>query len=257
MKTTWIIQGNLHPTGDVDTSGMLARACQEAECPFVRVKVIPSSTEMPEITGVSAPFVFYGYSTPITNAHRSSQWSSGVFFDPELFRPSVYADRYGDLYLNPDTRVLSHEQFIAESHRPDEGFFIRPDDDLKEWTGQVMSFAEYVAWHGNLEPTRHIAVSAPKAVESEWRVFLVDGQPVASSQYRPQATHWVPVEVEAFARRAAARWSPVPVYGMDVASVEGELKLIELNCFNGSSFYLADINRIVRTVSVFMEATTV
>ena len=32
------------------------------------------------------------------------------------------------------------------------------------------------------------------------------------------------------------------------------LKVIELNCFNGSSFYLADVGRIVRTVSRYLEA---
>jgi hypothetical protein len=43
---------------------------------------------------------------------------------------------------------------------------------------------------------------------------------------------------------------------MDVASVGYELKVIELNCFNGSSFYLADVTRIVRNVSLLLEAIT-
>jgi hypothetical protein len=259
LKTIWVVQDNLHPTGEANTLDLLARACEEADRSLVRVKVIPFSTEMPDIQGVVAPFVLYGYTTLITNAARSPLWSSGVFYDPELFHPSIYAERYGDFYLNADTRVFTHEQFRSETHPQEARFFMRPDDDLKQWPGQVMTFAEYSAWYDNFDDEMRntaVAISSPKHIDAEWRVVLVDGQPVASSQYQPQPTSWVPVEVEEFSRTMAARWSPVPVFVMDVASVDGELKVIELNCFNGSSFYLADLHRIVRNVSLFLESIT-
>jgi hypothetical protein len=202
MKTTWIVQDNLHPAGDVNTLDLLARACQDADRPLIRVRVIPFSTEMPHIEGVSEPFVFYGYTTLITNAAGSPQWRSGVFFDPDLFHPSVYAERYGEHYLNTDTRLFTHEQFRSETRPADARFFMRPNDDLKQWTGQVMTFAEYTAWYENFDSDMRravVAVSSPKHIDSEWRVVIVDGQAVASSQYQPRAISWVPAEVEEFA----------------------------------------------------------
>jgi len=41
---------------------------------------------------------------------------------------------------------------------------------------------------------------------------------------------------------------------MDIAGTDKGLRVIELNCFNGSSFYLADVGRIVRNVSRYLES---
>ena len=114
-RTTWIVQDSLHPTAGNNTLSILERACDEAGCALLPVHVTPYSTEMPAIPPVAAPFVFYGYTTLITTAARSPQWKSGVFFDADLFQPSMYAHQYGDLYLNLDTRTLTCEAFHARS----------------------------------------------------------------------------------------------------------------------------------------------
>jgi len=129
-RTTWIVQERLHPTAGNSTIDMLEQACDEAGCALIRVDVTPCSKEMPAIPPVSAPFVFYGYTTLITNAARSPLWKSSVFFDPDLFQPSMYAQQYGDLYLNPETRTLTCEAFRAESHPTETRFFVRPNTVL-------------------------------------------------------------------------------------------------------------------------------
>jgi len=258
-RTTWIVQDRLHSTAGNNTFSVLERACEEADCALLRVHVTPYSPEMPDIPPVSAPFVFYGYTTLITHAARSPQWRSGVFFDPALFQPSMYAQQYGHLYLNSDTRTLTCEAFHAELHPAEARFFVRPNNDLKTWTGQVMTFGEYVARFETFDaPTCReiIAVSAPKEIYAEWRVVLVDSRPIASCRYQPQALAWAPAEVEAFARSAAAKWLPFPVVVMDIANTDQGLKVIELNCFNGCNFYLMDIGRIVRNVSRYLESST-
>jgi hypothetical protein len=151
------------------------------------------------------------------------------------------------------------EAFSIESHPRRTRFFVRPNNDLKQWTGAVMSFGEFLTRFEGFEETmrrERITVSAPKEIHAEWRVVLVDGQPIASSQYQPRASAFVPAEVEAFARFAAARWLPFPVVVMDVAGTDNGLKVIELNCFNGSNFYLMDVSRIVRNVSRYLEIST-
>ena len=254
--TTWIVQNRLNLTCGLDTLGLLERACVENGRPFVTVSVAAGSDVLQTMPSIPRPFVFYGYTTLIRNASRLAYWQSGVFFDDELFRPSVYAERYGELYLNSDLRLTTIDELLSTSTSY-ASVFVRPDDDLKSWTGRVMTPGELAHWLEASEKemrSPRIAVSSPKIITAEWRVFIVDGRAIAASQYQPQPSAWAPPEVEQFAELAASRWVPAPVVAMDIGLAEDGLKLIELNCFNGSSFYLADVGRIVRAVSRYMES---
>ncbi|ABC31369.1 hypothetical protein HCH_04670 [Hahella chejuensis KCTC 2396] len=54
-----------------------------------------------------------------------------------------------------------------------------------------------------------------------------------------------------FTEKMAARWSPAPVFVMDVAACAGALYVLEINGFNSSGFYACDIETIVREVSAY------
>lgn len=262
MQTTWIVQENLNPTAGRSTLGILAQEVEVAGRNLVRLKVIPFAEELPELPDIPLPFVFYGYSTLITNVWRSPRWRSGVFFDPALFTPAQYAQHYGERYLNADAEILTFSELNARDYDPTGRLFLRPNDDLKKWTGSVMTFGEFQVWFAGFAGDLELPVNAnsalqcapPQEIAAEYRIFLVDGKAVAQSQYRPDACAWVPPEVAAFAEECAAIWLPSPVTVMDIARVESGLKLIELNCFNGCGFYLADVRSIVRNVSAYLEA---
>src|SRR5438045_1640595 len=100
MIATWIVQNNLAPTVGRNTLDVLAQEVFDAGRHVVRIQVVPFSEELPEIPDIEPPFIFYGYSTLITNAWKSERWRSGVFFDPALFAPEQYARYYGDRCLN-------------------------------------------------------------------------------------------------------------------------------------------------------------
>src|SRR5207302_742154 len=108
-------QENLNPTMGRNTLDVLVQKVAAAGRHLVRIKVIPFSEELPDIPPVAPPFVFYGYSTLITNAWRSSNWRSGVFYDPELFTLEQYALRYGDRYLNARAEILTFAELKARS----------------------------------------------------------------------------------------------------------------------------------------------
>jgi hypothetical protein len=71
--------------------------------------------------------------------------------------------------------------------------------------------------------------------------------------YRPSGDPYLPRELIVFAEEAAARWAPASVFVLDVVRVEGAWKIVECNCFNGSRFYAADVERLVRAVSEHQE----
>ncbi|WP_437301627.1 ATP-grasp domain-containing protein [Sorangium sp. So ce426] len=87
-------------------------------------------------------------------------------------------------------------------------------------------------------------------------MFVVDGEVVTGSMYRPSGDSHLPRELIDFAERAASRWAPASVFVLDVARVDGAWKIVECNCFNGSRFYSADVERVVRTVSEHQERAT-
>ena len=44
---------------------------------------------------------------------------------------------------------------------------------------------------------------------------------------------------------------------MDIGLCEGQFKVVELNCFNGSAFYHCDLPKIIRYVSRYQELSVI
>lgn len=260
IKTTWILQNKLG--GAYSTLDALKQACAEVDRPFVEVAVVPFNEEPPDIPPVQAPFVFYGYTTLILSVYSSERWRQGVFFNPEAFRPESYRRHYGDLYLNADLQLMTFAELDALEFSPEARIFLRPNDDCKRWSGQVMTFEAFREWFRGFRNMADLPVNAQspliyspaKEILSEWRIFLVEGRCVGASLYQPTANPFVPREVIDFAESAAKIWTPVPVVVVDVAkTADGLFRIVELNCFNGCGFYAADVAAIVRSVSRYLE----
>lgn len=259
-RTTWIVQRN--PNNSSPTLTRLNDAVRACCYPLVEVLAIPFSEELPDLPAVEPPFVFYGLSSLILNAYRSPQWRSGVFFSPEAFRPEAYVHHYGDRMLNADQTVCTFAELDARGFLPELELFIKPNDDLKRFTGRRMTFGAFCVWFRGFDgeegmdigPNTELVFCAPKEFFSEWRLFIVKGDVVAASRYAPTPNPEVPEELLEFGRESAAFWSPAPVFVMDVTRTEAGPRIIELNCFNGCGFYRADVQAIVRTVSAHMES---
>jgi hypothetical protein len=71
--------------------------------------------------------------------------------------------------------------------------------------------------------------------------------------YRPGGDSNLPVELIRFAEDIVSRWTPASVFVLDVARVESAWKIVECNCFNGSRFYSADVERLVAVISEHQE----
>ena len=186
-----------------------------------------------------------------------------MFFDPAAFRPTAYLANWGARrMLNGDASAMTLAEFLESSAIDDDAlWFVRPDDDLKSFTGVVTTRAALPARlaeepGGAPPPSTPIVVAPPKTFGHEWRLFIVDRGLVGCFCYSNGSRDLaVPPEVETFAIRAARSWSPAHAFTLDVTiDGVGSPRIIEANCINGG-FNFADMSSIVRAVSRFQELT--
>ncbi len=257
----WVVQTNLGSDGYHKD---LKVACEELDHEFVGIEAVPFSDELPDIS-VDEPTIFYGATNLVTQIHRSGKWTPGVFFHEEHFKmTTAMAEIPGAYWLNsgsPIWRLDRYVETLSGSFVSDDNLvFIRPDKDLKEFAGEVMSVGEIKSWFKTIEdgktlidPRCRVLIGMPYNIEREWRLFIVDKKVVAASQYRESGklsqAEGAPKDVVDTAEIITKIWTPAKVCVMDLCLCGGNVYIVEFNCFNSSGFYHANIKDIVREVS--------
>ena len=253
----WIVQNNFR--SDADDSNWIRKVCEKFGYTFEGFKVIPFSGNIPEVT--DEPTIFYGGTGWINKIFEKYPDCSGIFFNPiSIF--SYWTKKYGDKALNFEASMTTFEKVVKEDYPDDHKFFIRPESDLKEFSGGVMSFGDIKDWSKKIFTdvpdlgTLPIVVGEPYGLAYEWRLFMVDGKMCTGSQYRTyyvrNTSPHVPPEVIEFAEEQAKIYSPAPVFVMDVCRCGGKFYIIEIGCFNSAGFYDSDIEKIVHDVSSYV-----
>ncbi len=250
----WIVQTNLSSSGAKE----LIDACKVLGVAYEGIEVIPFDPTLPDIT--PGPALFYGGTNFVTNVWRSKRWSPGAFFDEDNFTFSSYKDNWD--VLNNEAVITTFDKAAKENIDPDKFIFIRPNKDLKEFAGDVIKFKDLISWKdkismggGIFDGSCEIVISEPYNISDEWRLFIVDKEPITGSHYRSyghlEIKPEVPEIVLDFARTQTSKWNPAPVYALDIGRSGDGFYVIEANCFNSSGFYASDVEKIVRTVTGF------
>ncbi len=89
--------------------------------------------------------------------------------------------------------------------------------------------------------------STPKTIDNEYRLWIVSGEVITASQYRPISAS-VPADAVHFGNQMASIWAPLPAFVMDVCRCGGEWKIIEINTLNACGFYAADLDKLVAAI---------
>lgn len=255
----WIVQTNLGGASDI---GSLVEALAAERIPCRGFEVVPFTGTLPEIEH-DGPVVCYGSTNFILNCRKAGRWIPGVWHDDENFTWSAWAENFGELLLNaPDSSERTTIAGLLASPRPDDELvFLRPDRDVKEFSGEVAAIRELKAWcrdvlagcFDQIGPDTPIVVATPFGIEVEWRLFVVCGQVVAASRYRRRgrldAREGAPADVVAFGEAVATRWSPATVFTLDVCRSGERLFVLEAQGFNSAGYYSADLQALVRAVS--------
>lgn len=243
---TWVLQSNLMKKED---RREFIDAFKAVGVPYHVVQIAPFSPKLPNVK-VQDPVVAYGTTTLIHNLMKKRIWNPGIFFTPENFRLDAWKRGWGDRVLNFDSTVSTIGKTDIEAPA-----FIRPLNDLKEFTGQVFTSAEWFDFKRNMREAwgTEITVATPKTVMKEYRFVVVDKQVVGGSLYAEHGNLSlslnVPNDVSNFVAELAKDWVPELVFVVDVCETEFGLKVIECNCFNGSDFYAMPALPIVKSVS--------
>lgn len=267
MKTSdvkWLLEQDVFHE-DLDP---IMEAIKAAGMGYKVVKYIPlgAPNNFYDYYGQHECVIPYGSINFTAAVSRETNWYPGVWGNRKHLECTHYYPRLGKFLLNSEYIMLPYGELKRKKHHlfnvldkfASGGIFLRPNSPLKSFTGQVVSwtrFDEDVNRLGfyDVEPEHLVIASSMKEISREWRMIIVDGSVVAGSQYKEdtltQIREEVPIQVWDFAQEVANEHRLDDAYVIDVGSYEGMLKLIEVNSFSSSGWYLADKPSIVNAAA--------
>lgn len=223
--------------------------------PRMFVGLIPFSREIEaELPIIGKNYIPYG-STLLTTIGLERRWS-GLYFNDKVFTYENAARNRKDM-LNAEHILTAKDAIkLIETFEDDEDIFIRPSQDLKHFSGQVINTKECIAWFKDamacdmsgtykIDEDLMVVLAEPKTIQAEWRWFIVGGKVISGSMYRAHGQMNKEKVIEETVIREAQTfadgWLPHENCVMDLALVDGKMKVIEFNCINSSGFYDHDI----------------
>lgn len=256
----WVIQNNLTK---IELRDDIKGACSAIGVDCIEVSVVPFSEELPDFPKVKRS-IFYGSTTMMNNVYRDSRLSAGLFYNEETFTMEKYFANWGAHMLNFDAGITSFRELMSKEHAPDQLLFIRPNDDSKSFSGEVVEFQRIETWYQNLigfenvklDLDTKIVAGEPYNIKKEWRLWIVNKKVIASSQYKDghslKKVKDTPENVIAFAEARCQEYTPHDIFIMDICLCSDELFILECGCMNSAGFYAADINQILSAVTNYL-----
>lgn len=139
--------------------------------------------------------------------------------------------------------------------------FIKPSNDMKAYLAGILpkgvSLGEFMAKNLELVPellNEPSLLAEVKDIHSEYRFFVVNDNVMSYSRYmlnkEISVSTEVPFEVREKANELAKKYQPDQVYTMDLALLKnGDIQIVEYNCFNVSGVYLAKLEELLIEIS--------
>jgi hypothetical protein len=203
--------------------------------------------------------IAYGTFPFAREVQLNRRWVPGAWCDPTSLDCSCYYTHFGKYLLNqryeimPGVEAIRQRDRLFENFGKDDEVFARPTGCNKVFAGRCVYRDDFAA---ALSPTRYdpatlVVVAPPKELGREWRLVVAGDRVVAGSQYALDGSRCVqagcPDAVRAFAvdMLAEVRWTPDPIFMMDVCESEGRLWLVELNGYSCSWLYACDLEAVV------------
>jgi len=254
----WVLQKNLF-NEDAFTELLLQLDRQNVK--YQVVNVIPFAHEMDPDVNVDDN-VFVVGATSMNKIARKKNWIPG-YFDENL--------QYSNLLHFYDEHMLNIESVVKPLHTIEkmwDDFFIRPNNDNKQFSGQVMTWEEFESWRtsvialdGESSLTTltadDLVVMAPlQEIYAEYRFYVVDGKIITGSMYkRSNRVHYVNVtehsdpELWNFSQQMINLWRPNRAFALDIAMTENGYHVLEINAINSAGFYACDMGKFVNAIN--------
>jgi len=249
----WIIQNSPY---EEEGHYALRRVLDVMDIPHTEVKIIPFSHEITPDPQVENPVVVMGTISLAETAQKRG-WTPGAWTNDD-FNYTACIDHYRDNMLNGDGIVCE----FGNVNSPWNEFFIRPLYDGKEFAGKVMSFVAQELWaesvkeieqtnYTTIDSSTPVLVAPLKDIQREYRFFVVDGVVVTGSRYKIGERVIYSTELdgaEKYAQKMVDMWQPAEAFVLDIALVNDEFKIIEINCLNSAGFYAIEVDKLVQAI---------
>lgn len=189
--------------------------------------------------------------------YSKSYQKSFFYKSKEKFDQNYYVN-LGLPLINQNSLFLTLEDNLQRTFEKD--MFIKPTSDLKGFNGGIIKAGETIAEYmekttRQIEWIKELSLVSPlKEIKSEYRFFVVDGEVITGSRYMidgiVSTSPIIPEEVLKKAQELAPKYQPDNVFTMDLGLLKnGEIEIVEYNCFNGSGVYDADVKMLVNILS--------
>lgn len=204
--------------------------------------------------------IFYGPVNWITRMEKLG-YSPGVLGTPDKFSYENLCDNipHEFIFNNPQDTTVSNAQGIVDklSTSEEDQWFFKPCLDNKTIAGSVKNSSDIIKFcqlvNQGIIPDTDVdtkwILSVPYGIESEYRLFVIDGNIITGSQYTPVHDSRVPFSVINFAHKIIAHWCPEDMFVLDIAVSNGNFFVMEIQNFHSAGFYESDINLLVDTIN--------
>lgn len=130
-----------------------------------------------------------------------------------------------------------------------EEMFVRPLEDTKSFNGGIYN-------KNTLTFTGECVVAELQHIKKEFRFFILDNKIIGHSQYKQNGDLYISNIVDEgaieFVKEMLQKFK-FKGYTLDVAYVNNEYKIVELNCFNASGLYDINLYNFINEILIFME----
>lgn len=277
MKAKWLIQKGMQRGDDPDALAEIVRA-KGMEC--VRIEYVPFSDSFivvekgkpKRVISSNMPFadgecvIVVGTLNICELLMKPKRWTPTAWFNLPDFRCTTYYRQWKDLLLGTEHYFTSWKDirkdinFYYERFGVDESIFLKPNENLKMFSGSVVAKDKFEHWANQnqdcyeIPPNALCVIAKPVGIKKEWRFVVCDRKVVAGSQYKDAGKTvyeaGYPPEAKAIADKVAAlEWQPDSMYVVDVCSSGDGFYVLECGPFNGAGLYKCELEPIVDAAS--------
>lgn len=258
----WVLSNNLKSDAAFP---MLLEQLDRQGTPFTLIGMVPFSGEVIDVAGdvklesLTGPVFGCGKGS-MKHAARRYGWSPGY----------IEAADYTDCLKHYGMHMLNHDAIVGklcEVVPTEQRFFVRPNADVKSFSGQLMNKDEFLDWQRQMSAMEDsatitkddiIILATLKDIYAEYRLYIVDGKVISGSLYKRRDTvvyvECIDRKVIDFAQQMAELYSPNMAYVLDIADTPDGLRVLETNSISSSGFYAIDMGKFVAAINQLGES---
>lgn len=198
------------------------------------------------------------YGNEIIDDTMQDRFSNSFFYSTPVNFDQKTAIDAGMPMLNKDAIFMDLNNHVNASFESD--MFIKPSDDLKSFIGGILpsgiSIRDFVLTKSSFMAGWNkgtVLIAPPREIHSEYRFFVVNGEPVTGSNYFKEGeiniALPIPDEVSIASKNLASQFQPDIAFTMDLALMkDGSISIVEYNCINTSGHYGCDLPLFLTTI---------